>query len=333
LREGLENILRARTGGLVVVSSKSELLKLAKGGFAIDSEVSPAALYELAKMDGAIVITADCKRIILANAELVPSPDIPSQETGIRHRTAERVARETDELVIAISQRRQLITLYFGPYRYVLRDTTVIMSRANQGLQTLERYKQVLDEDLRGLTRLELDGMVVWGEVFNAIQRAELVTRMADEIDRYIIELGVEGRLTRMQLVEMTGGLVPEYFDLIRDYQRLEDNRPVTEVKEEIARLSPEALTDPASLARVFGLNPNPNLYETLAVPRGYRVLGKIPRLPGVLTARLVATFDALPAILAAEPNQLYEVDGIGEVRAKAIKNGLNRLKLATADR
>lgn len=148
LYEGLENILRARTGALIVVGDSEQVLDLVDGGFRIDSEMRPTSLYELAKMDGAIVLSTDGKRILFANAQLNPDPLIPTFETGTRHRTAERVAKQTGELVISISQRRNVITLYKGNLKYVMRDVSVILAKANQALQTLEKYKSVMEQAL-----------------------------------------------------------------------------------------------------------------------------------------------------------------------------------------
>ena len=98
LREGLEHILRAKTGALIVVSDSPTIMALVDGGFAIECDYSPAHLYELAKMDGALVLSQDGKKIRYANAQLIPDSSIPSAETGTRHRTAERVANQSGEL-------------------------------------------------------------------------------------------------------------------------------------------------------------------------------------------------------------------------------------------
>ncbi|HWJ03159.1 MAG TPA: DNA integrity scanning diadenylate cyclase DisA, partial [Verrucomicrobiae bacterium] len=203
LREGLENILRARTGALVVLAGSPEMVALVEGGFTINSDYSPAAIYELAKMDGAIVLSPDGKRIICANAQLIPSPSIPSAETGIRHRTAERVAKQTGDMVICISQRRNVITLYMGSYKYVLRDLGVILNKGNQALQTLEKYKVVLDKAIDDLNALEFQDLVTVFDVAKVLQRTEMVMRIVKEIKEYLVELGTEGRLIAMQLEEL----------------------------------------------------------------------------------------------------------------------------------
>jgi diadenylate cyclase len=160
LREGLENVLRAKNGGLIVLAENPEVMGIVEGGFMLNADYSPSHLYELAKMDGAIILSKDAKKILAANTQMVPSQDIPSSETGIRHRTAERVARQTGTLVIAISQRRGVITLYKGTLKYVLQDLGLILTKANQAIQTLEKYRVVLDKFLLSLSVMEFQESV-----------------------------------------------------------------------------------------------------------------------------------------------------------------------------
>ena len=155
LRAGLDNILKAKTGALIIIGDSKEILDIVDGGFKIDEEYTPARLYELAKMDGAIVISKDLKRILLANTQIIPSSKITTEETGTRHRTAERTAKQTGELVISISQRRNIITVFKGDFRYIIEDTAKIITRANQALQTLQNYKNVFDSKLKILNEYE----------------------------------------------------------------------------------------------------------------------------------------------------------------------------------
>lgn len=330
LREGLENILRARTGALIVVGDSPEVMKLVDGGFRIESDFLPASLYELAKMDGAIVLTRDAKKILYANATLIPDPGLPSFETGIRHRTAERVARQTGELVIAISQRRNIISLYKGPTRYVLRDIAVILTKANQALQTLEKYKSVLDQALTNLSALELEDLVTVMDVLLVVQRTEMVLRMVAEIERYISELGTEGRLVSMQLEELVTNVAEEGALIIRDYLNPGESRTVDTVRDAMAHWENETLLDLLAIARALGLGAAPSVLENAVAPRGYRILRKIPRLPMPVIENLVTHFGNLQKVLRASIEELDEVDGIGEVRARAIREGLRRLREQT---
>ena len=219
IRDGLENILRAKTGALLLITDNNEIIKeVVDGGFAINEEYSSSKLYELAKMDGAIILSGDLKRILYANAQLIPLHDIPTLETGTRHRTAERTAKQTGELVISISQRRNIITIFKGNDRYILEDTDVVLNKANQAIQTLERYKKVFDNKLNLLNEYEFNDIVTLQNVLVAIQRAEMVMRIVEEIQRQIYELGNDGRLVRMQLEELIGGLEKEEMLIIKDY-------------------------------------------------------------------------------------------------------------------
>lgn len=330
LYEGLENILRARTGALIVVGDSEEVLKLCDGGFHINGDLNPANLYELAKMDGAIIVSRDAKRILLANAHLAPDALIPSLETGTRHRTAQRVAVQTGELVVAISQRRNVITLYQSQAKYVLQDVGVILAKAQQALNTLERYKTVLEQVLTSLTALEFEDLATAFDVATAIQRAQMVARIANEIERYIAELGSEGRLVSMQLDELMVDIEDEGLLVIRDYLRSEGDVTPEDVWEQLFAWSSEDLLDLTLIVRALGLGGGLNVLESLVTPRGYRILTKIPRLPFPVIDNLVGAFGSLPKILEASIDQLDGVEGIGEVRARAIKEGLRRLREQT---
>lgn len=330
LYEGLENILRARTGALIVIGDSEEILKLSDGGFHIDGELNPANLYELAKMDGAIIISRDGRRILWANTHLAPDSLIPSLETGTRHRTAQRVAIQTGELVVAISQRRNIITLYQGPAKYVLQDIGVVLAKANQALQTLEKYKSVLQQVLTNLTALEFEDLATAFDVATAIQRTQMVTRIAGEIERYIAELGSEGRLVSMQLDELMVDIKDEGLLVIRDYLRGEGAPRQEAVWEQLLSWSSDDLLDLSLIIRALGHSGSMNALESLVTPRGYRILTKIPRLPLPVIDNLVATFGTLPKTLEASIDELDRVEGIGEVRARAIKEGLRRLREQT---
>lgn len=326
-RDGLENVLRAKTGAIIVVGFSPEVMELADGGFSINCEFTPNFLYELAKMDGAIVLSEDVKKIHFANTQLNPDPTIPSNETGIRHRTAERVAKQTGKLVVSISQRRNIITLYQGNLRYSLKDIGVILTKANQALQTLEKYKSVLDQTLINLGASEFEEVVTYEDVAYALQRSEMVLRVKAEIRRYINELGTEGRLISMQLDELVYNSEHESVMLIKDYCRELSEEKVKDIRSGLSRLSAEELLDLAHILRILGYNATNNMMDESVSPRGYRVLNKIPRLPSIIISNLVEKFEYLPNILAASIEQLDEVDGIGEVRARVIKEGLRRFQ------
>ena len=316
LREGIENILRAKTGGLIVVGDDEEIMELVDGGFYINSEYTPSYVYELAKMDGAIVITGDLK--------LIPDSSIPTYETGTRHRTAHRVAKQTNNIVIAISQRRNIITMYKGDIKYVLRESSVILSKANQAIQTLEKYVAVLERVINNLNLLEFQDLTTLFDVVSAIQRTEMVMRIVEEINMYILELGNEGRLISMQLNELVRHIERDGILLIQDYcaEGFEHN----DVYEHIQRLNSSELPDLDAIAKTLGYGGIP-LMDTLISPKGYRILSKVPRIPSNVIENLIKEFEDLSSIIEADIDDLDKVEGIGEARATAIKNGLKRIK------
>jgi diadenylate cyclase len=324
LREGMENVLRAKTGGLIVIGDSDQVLDIVDGGFAINSEYTPTYVYELAKMDGAIVISSDLKKILFANTQLVPDSSIPTFETGTRHRTADRVAKTTGSIVIAISQRRNIISVYKGNMKYILKDTSVILSKANQALQTLEKYVSVLDRVISNLNLLEFQDLATLFDVITAIQRTEMVLRIVAEIERYICELGNEGRLISMQLNELVKYVEQDGISLIRDY--CQANLEYADIYTQIQNVSSEELLNLDVIAKMLGYTGVP-LVDTFISPRGYRMLNKIPRIPAGVIENLIKRFKELKGVMEASYEQLDKVEGIGEARARAIKNGLRRLR------
>jgi diadenylate cyclase len=325
-RIGIENILQANTGGLIVLGDSSELMQLVSGGFYIDCEFSPSRIYELAKMDGAIILNSDASRILVANAQLDPDPNIPSNETGIRHRTAERAARQTGELVVAISQRRKVVTLYMGSVIFRLRDLEYVLVRANQALQTLEKYRNVWFKEQQRLGGLEFEDLVTVSDVCGVLRRCAKVLNIAREIEDSIAELGTEGRLVKMQLDEMLTNVEEEARFIIQDYSNVPDKSP-QDLINAILRAFEEDVSDSVFIARILALGSSTSHLEVQASPRGYRMLHKLPRIPMSIIENLVERFGLLGNILRASIEELDDVEGIGEVRARSIKNGLRRMQ------
>ena len=335
LRAGLDNVLKAKTGALIVVSEKDSVLKIADGGFNIDQAFTPANLYELAKMDGGIVLSNGAKRILKANVQFVPDAKIKTEETGTRHRTAERVAKQTGELVICISQRRSIITIFKGDFRYVINNTGTVLTRANQALETLEKYKAIFDTMLNVLGELEFDDLVSLETVVTILYRAEMVMKMNVEVERNIAELGDEGRLVKMQLDELVSNVEKEELNIVKDYVidkgiRLNNKKKKQEkIIEELRKMTKEELVNPEKIAKVLGYETDSaSAYLDLNVsPRGYRMLSKIPKMPASIIENLINSFTSLQGICRASTEELDDVEGIGETRARAINQSLRRLQ------
>ena len=326
LRDGLERILRGRTGALIVFGYDKSMDSLLSGGFALDVPFSPQQLRELAKMDAAMVIDSAASKILWANTQLVPDPGITTDETGTRHRTAERVAKQTGYPVISVSQSMQMIAIYVAGRRYVLEDSDTILSRANQALATLERYKQRFNEVASNLTALEIDDFVTIRDVAVVAQRIEMVLRIAAEIRGYIIELGVDGRLLSLQHDEISAGMDNEREFIARDYLpgTGKRSRKLQASLDALAELSAEELLDFSLVAKALG-HPGTDLELPLS-PRGFRLLSKVQRLPAPVAERIVEHFGSLQKMLGASIDDLQAVEGVGENRARTVREGLSRL-------
>ncbi|GAB2971568.1 DNA integrity scanning diadenylate cyclase DisA [Nocardioides montaniterrae] len=330
LRDGLERILRGRTGALIVLGHDRVVEQIASGGFQLDVPFTATGMRELAKMDGAIIIDSDLTRVIRAAVHLMPDPSIHTEETGTRHRTANRVAKQTGFPVISVSQSMQIIAAYVGETRHVLEDSGQILSRANQALATLERYKLRLDEVSSTLSALEIEDLVTVRDVAVVAQRLEMVTRIAREIEDYVLELGTDGRLLSLQLEELVTGVDQERELMIRDYvPSRKRSREPGDLLDKLGELSATELVDPGSVAKVLGIAGGEHLDGAIA-PRGYRLLAKVPRLPAAVVENLVDHFGTLQKLLSAGIDDLQAVEGVGELRARSVREGLSRLAEST---
>ena len=327
LREGIDNIVHSRTGGLLVIGDPEEISFLFSGGIPMDLDYTPALLYQVAKMDGAIILNQDATKIVAANVQLMPDPTILSDETGTRHRTAERVSKQTDALVVAISERREVVSLYLGGMKYILQEIPAVLAKANQGLRNLDKYRARLDSMSTRLTELEFEGRVVLYDVLSVLQRVELVSRMAVEVERYIVELGAEGRLIEMQLEETLVGVAADKSALIRDYATTDSEQSLADALSALNQLPHQELLDYGRLAELLGYDRKTSTLEFPVASRGYRVLGRIPRLPKLVVQRIVQEFGGLDEILAANDEDLEAVEGVGATRAKEIREGMRRIR------
>ncbi|WP_435200216.1 DNA integrity scanning diadenylate cyclase DisA [Janibacter sp. GS2] len=327
LRDGLARIMRGNTGALIVMGYDKLVDSLCTGGFDVNIEFSATRLRELAKMDGAIIIDANVSRIHKAAVQLVPDPSIETIESGTRHRTAERVALQTAFPVLSVSQSMHIIALYVDGRRHVLRTTSELLSQANQAMQTLERYTTRLTEVTGSLSALEIEDLVTVRDVAIVLQRLEMVRRIHAEIAEYVLELGIDGRLLSLQLEELTAGLDETMRAVILDY--LEPDVAVdtdADVLDNLSGLDAAELLDLGHVAKSLGFPIVGESLDALVNPRGLRILAKVPRLPGAIVERLVDHFGSLQRLLAAGLDDLMAVEGVGELRARMVREGLSRL-------
>ncbi|MCL6437855.1 MAG: DNA integrity scanning diadenylate cyclase DisA [Rubrobacteraceae bacterium] len=326
LREGIDNIIHANNGALIVVSNPEKLKRLGiiSGGMKIDCSFTPMRLYELAKMDGALVVSPDFSVIHYANVQLNPDPSLPSEETGMRHLSGHRTAQQTGDLVIVVSERRRVVSLYQGSYGpHVLEDIGVMLSKADSALATLEKFTRRLRDEARILTLHEYDGVVTLREVIGAISTFETSVRIAEEIRAYIRELGSEGRLVEMQLEQAFHDVPDQYEALLRDY--VDEGVDYEEALAALHELTPEELSEPMHISQALGYGSVGQTEDFFVKPRGYRQLARVPRLPRKVAERLISEFGSLKGLLEASEDELDDVEGVGQARARAIRRGLRR--------
>jgi diadenylate cyclase len=327
IRQAVDDVIRSREGALIVIGDPQELSFLYSGGIRLDAPFRPQLLYELAKMDGAIIVDTAVRRLAWANVQLMPDPTIPSDETGTRHRTAERVAKQTGALVVSVSQQRETVTVFIGPARYQLDPVADVLAKTNQALGTLETYRLRLEQVLTRLTALEFQNAVVLDDVLVTLQRAEMTSRMAERIGRDCIELGSEGRLIRLQLEELVGNVPTERDAIVRDYHAAGHGAEATLALEGLRALRYQGLLDFDRLTELLGFPRGTSSIDTSVQPRGYRILSHIPRVPEPVVGRVVSDFQTLDTVVRASQRDLEAVEGVGAVRAREIREGLRRLQ------
>jgi diadenylate cyclase len=327
LRQAVDDVIRSHEGALIVVGDPQDLAFLYSGGIRLDAPFRPQLLYELAKMDGAIIVDPAVKRLAWANVQLMPDPTIPSDETGTRHRTAERVAKQTGALVVSVSQQRETVTVFMGPARYQLDPVADVLAKTNQALGTLDTYRQRLEQVLLRLTALEFQNAVTLDDVLVVLQRAAMTSRMAERIERDCVELGSEGRLIRMQLEELVGNVPSDLDAIVRDYHAAGADAEATLALEGLKAMRYRDLRDFERLGELLGYDRGVNPLDRSVSPRGFRVLSHIPRLPETVIRRVIGDLGNLDAVVRASQRDLEAVEGVGTVRAREIREGLRRLQ------
>ncbi|MFD8879473.1 DNA integrity scanning protein DisA [Corynebacterium xerosis] len=330
IRDGLERIRRGRTGALIVLGYDDEVAGLCDGGFEIDVAFAPTRLRELCKMDGAVVLSTDGTRIRRANVQLVPDPSLPTDESGTRHRSAERTALQTGVPVIAVSQSMNIITVYADGVRHVLKDSAEILSRANQALGTIERYRSRLDAEAEELFAAELSGYASASEVVGVLRLSELLRRAAESVSRDVVALGSDGHQLDVQLRELVADTAPNSRLLLHDYlvtaSGLPDEADVDAALASLAHLPDPDLLGPRAVAQVLGYPTDTEALGERVDPRGYRALARVPRMQYSLMDKLVARFVTLPSLLKAQTEDLAALEGVGPLWARHVRQGLDRL-------
>ncbi len=326
LRTGVDRILQAKRGAIIVIGDHPEVLSICTGGFLIDAEFSPQRLSELAKMDGALVLTSDAKRIARANVHLMPKAATPTSETGTRHRTAERVARSLGVPVVTVSASLNAVSVFFGDQQQTLTSAERLMVRATQALAAIERYTHHFEAALLLLTTLEFEDSVSMADVVGVVQPGVMATRVVKEAEGLLLQLGDEGRLLQPQIESAIVGVAETLSWVVRDYVAKDSDEAAQSALVQISALSSEAVADSETIARVLGYGQDECSPDSAVASRGYRLLHRLSRLNGGLIARIVTHFGSLERLLAASVHELESVPGVGESRARGIKDGLEHL-------
>ena len=327
LREGIDYIIQGKTGGLIVVGDTPEILELTEGGFRINCQYTPTRLFELSKMDGAIILSEDAKRIVRANVTLRTNPSVPSRETGLRHRSADKFAKQTEHIVLAVSQSRNSLTLYLKNRRYIFRERPLLLSGANQTMLALTQYVKAMQDAVSILNWVELSGNVTLANVVTAIQLCERVRRADQELNRYRIELGTESesmQYTPELTTEIERGLL-----ITKDYYH-ECLRNECQAFERILRLDANSLASRDNISEALGYPHDVQDTFDILKPRGYRMLSQVPRIPFSIIENIVREFKSLDRICNAAVDELKVVDGVGRTRATTIKDTLAQMKTTT---
>jgi diadenylate cyclase len=296
LRTAIDDISRAGMGGFIVLDA-GEIKNITEGGFRVNTELSAQRIVELSKMDGAIILSSDLSKILHANVLLFPDVNIPTNETGTRHRAAERTAKQAGTLTIAISERKKTINLYHGNLKYILKNPEELLSRATETLQILEKQREILNELLSNLNVLEISGLVVLNDVCSVLQRIEIIMRTAKTIERYLVELGREGVIIRMRLRELLKNVVKERELILEDYGAKKENN--------LDEFSFDDLLDIENISQLLFSSPSEDKIQA----KGHRILSKM-NLDIKQMEKLIASFGSLSNILIADDKKLARVLG-----------------------
>lgn len=323
MRRALERVIQQGRGGLVVLGSSSKVAAASSGGFKLVSATfTPARLAELSKMDGGIVLDDAWSNILEANVHFVPDGSIDTDETGARHRTAERMAVETGKPVVAVSEGRRVATLFYLDQKIELAQPTEVAAHVNQELQSLDRLRARLDEAEARLNRLEVGGLATYRSAVTVLQRAELVERLGTQVSARALTLGEAAQLVNLQLDDLIAGVERTMRLVLQDYIKPLRSGAVDRAMETLAAVPAAELDDTYRVGKDLGFP----VLDDPAEARGHRVLAQVARLPDSVREDIVRYFGSVSKLLRASEDQLTAVEGVGDTRAAQLRTYLDRL-------
>ncbi len=315
-RAALDGALKVGKGALIVIDN-GNAFGLFEGGFRINTNFTPQKLIELTKMDGAIVLSKDAKKINYANVLLTPNSKIKTNETGTRHKAAERTAKQAGTLAVAISERRSVITIYYKDIRYPLISTDELLRKTNEHLQLLEKQRELFDNYSEKLIKMDLKNYFNLSQAILVIQKGRLIEKIASELKRYSIELGREGTLLRIRLKEILSGVEKETDVVVKDYAKLNLDQTILVLN----ALNYEEILDENVVCQVLGYE-NPNVNDTIP---GWHILTKTSLSEAEIDSA-IRKAGSWNNILNA--NEEYFIDVIGEEKAKALIEDIKKMKM-----
>jgi len=323
LRLGVDLIANKNAGALIVIGTSSKLDKISSGGITLNNcSYSPEMLSELAKMDGAIIVSEDVGKILKANVHLNPDDKIQTSETGTRHRTAQRTSSSINLPVVAVSEESSTIKVFDNSEVVELEESSAILGRVNESLQSIDRMRRRFDEAVTNLGELELENSLTNQEVLQVIQRGELLTRLASQVRLEAEKLGTEAGLITIQIDSLESGVTSTLNLVLKDHLPGRKFRVTSKVLDEISELSYQELNTIDYLGSILAKLP----LDDISVPRGYRVLARLPDLPDNLHDSIVQKYKSLPKLLSAPTEKLYEIEGIGRNRAQQLRDYFDTL-------
>ncbi|WP_156299690.1 DNA integrity scanning diadenylate cyclase DisA [Streptobacillus canis] len=317
LRVAIEKIQEASLGGLIILASLEDMEEYVDGGFRLDTTFTPQKVYELAKMDGAVLISEDLKIIHGANIQLQPDKNIETSESGTRHRTADRIAKLTGNTVITISERRKRITVYKGNFKHTLELIGDLLIKSSQAIMSLEKYAVSVNKYMENLTISEFENTVLLEEVIAGLRHFYLMFTMDKEVRQYIMELGTEGRLVELQHHEIMANQKNNLINFIKDYSR--KNKNSEKMFTDLMELSKDDIRDDIKLAKVLGYDLKQDLIDENLFPRGYRILSTANKLTKKDVENLVENFKNLGDILNANYDEIYSIKGMGKFKTERV--------------
>lgn len=324
VRRALDMIIAGHLGALICVGDTDAVLAAGNDGFPLNISFTANRLFELSKMDGAIVVDRDLTQILRANFHLNPDPSLPTSETGMRHRTAARMSLLTKALVISVSERRQVVNLYVCGHSHQLKTVAEVMTSVSQLLVTLQTTRQSLDRSLLRLTTLELDNYVTLGDVSTILCYFETLMTAADEIDRCIDQLGSEGRTVEMQREQLVGDMESEYLLLIRDYARDSSEANAEAIRARLHAAEPEQWRSSKRVAQVLGYD---DLREdSVMVPLGLRTLNRVSVVREGMADKIVDEYGNLRELMDDIEQNPSRLDNIGVKNPSILADSLYRM-------